>query len=192
MVGGPGTVSAQGIVSGVRKALFLDRDGVINRSLVRDGRAFAPVHAQDLEILPGVPAALSRTRSAGFLNVVVTNQPDISTGRQSSAVLAQMHQRLARELSIDDIRVCVHTDADSCACRKPRPGMLLEAARDLSIDLAASFVIGDRWCDIAAGQRAGCKCFFIDYGYAQKRPAQPYVLVNSLAEAASLLVCDQH
>ena len=174
--------------SGRSHAIFLDRDGVINRSFVRAGKPFAPVSLDDLEILPGVAAALLKMRAAGFLNIVVTNQPDIATGNLRREVLDAMHSRLMNDLAIDSIRVCGHVDADNCACRKPRPGLLLDAARELDIDLAASYMVGDRWRDIAAGQRAGCKSFFIDYHYDEKRPQEPYVTVESLAEVANLLV----
>jgi D-glycero-D-manno-heptose 1,7-bisphosphate phosphatase len=173
----------------LQKAVFLDRDGVINRSLVRDGKPFAPVRLEEFEILPGVAESLLRLRAAGFLNVVVTNQPDISTGKQRPAVLAEMHARLMGELAIDAIRVCPHVETDNCACRKPRPGMLLDAARELGIDLASSYMVGDRWRDVAAGQQAGCRiCYFVDCGYAEKRPEQPYIAVKSLVGVADLIL----
>lgn len=175
----------------MRKAVFLDRDGVINRSLVRGGRPYAPVNLGEFEILPGVPEALHRLRAAGFLNVVATNQPDLSTGKQAPEVLEEMHARLLGELAIDSIRVCPHVDADGCACRKPRPGLILDAARDLQIDAAASYMIGDRWRDIAAGQSAGCECYFIDYGYDEKRPEEPYVAVKSLSDFADRILSRQ-
>lgn len=156
--------------------------------MVREGRPFAPVGLEELEILPGVPEALLKLRAAGFLNVVVTNQPDISTGKQRLEVLAQMHSRLMRELAIDSIRVCSHVDSDNCACRKPQPGLLLDAARDMGIDLAASYMVGDRWRDVGAGQQAGCGCFFVDYGYAERCPEHPYVAVKSLTCAADLIL----
>ena len=172
----------------MRRAVFLDRDGVISRSLVRGGKPYAPVSLEEFEILPGVPEALLRLRADGFLNIVVTNQPDISTGKQRPEVLAEMHARLLRELAIDGIRVCSHVDADNCACRKPRPGLLLDAARDFGVDLAASVMVGDRWRDVAAGQEAGCTAYFIDYEYAEKRPENPYVAVKSLADAVDRIL----
>ena len=175
-----------------RRALFLDRDGVINRSIVRGGRPYAPVSLQELEILPAVAEALLRTRAAGFLNVVVTNQPDIATGKQQLAVLRHMHAFMMAELAIDSIKVCTHLDADGCACRKPNPGLLLDAAREMNIDLSASFMVGDRWSDVAAGQRAGCTSFFIDHGYAEKRPEHPYITAGSLLEVAELMVRQAH
>ena len=173
----------------MRRAVFLDRDGVINRSLVRDGKPYAPINAAEFELLPGVPAALSRLRQHGFLNIVVTNQPDVATGRQQREDIDALHERLKTELAIDAIKTCCHLDTDDCACRKPKPGLLLEAAREFSIDLGASFMVGDRWRDVAAGQRAGCKtCFFIDYGYAEKRPEQPFIVVKSLAKSVGLIL----
>jgi D-glycero-D-manno-heptose 1,7-bisphosphate phosphatase len=171
-----------------RAALFLDRDGVINRSIVRDGRPFAPTRLDELEILPGVVDALRRARDAGLLNVVVTNQPDIATGKQDRQMLEAMHGRLMSELALDSIKVCGHVDADDCMCRKPRPGLLLEAARELNIDLAASFIVGDRWRDVGAGQRAGCRALFIDHGYDERRPEPPYQSVESLADAVDFVV----
>jgi D-glycero-D-manno-heptose 1,7-bisphosphate phosphatase len=173
----------------VRKAVFLDRDGVINRAVVRDGKPYPPDTLAALEILPGVPEALRQLREAGFLNVVVTNQPDVATGKQKRAVVEQMHSHLADRLSLDAIKVCYHTDADGCPCRKPKPGMLIEAAGELSISLADSFLVGDRWRDVAAGQAAGCRrSYFIDGGYAERGPDQPYVAVKSLSKAVDLIL----
>lgn len=167
----------------VKRAVFLDRDGVINRAVVRDGKPYPPDSLKDLEILPGVAAALARLRAAGFVNVIVTNQPDVATGKQRREAVEEIHEFLLSSCTVDAVKVCFHVDADNCACRKPKPGMLLEAANDLCIDLAKSFMIGDRWRDVAAGQAAGCKTFFIDAGYSEKRPDKPYVAVKSLPEA---------
>lgn len=175
----------------MRRAVFLDRDGVINRSLVRNGKPYAPTQAAEFELLPGVAAALNRLRQNGFLNIVVTNQPDIATGKQRREDLDALHRHLQAGLAIDAIKVCCHVDADDCACRKPKPGLLLEAAREFNIDLGASFMVGDRWRDVAAGQRAGCKtCFFIDYGYAEKGPEQPFTVVKSLENSVGLMLAE--
>jgi D-glycero-D-manno-heptose 1,7-bisphosphate phosphatase len=167
----------------VKRAVFLDRDGVINRAVVRHGKPYPPDTLAELEILPGVAETLARLRAAGFVNVIVTNQPDVATGRQKREVVEAMHEFLLSRLPVDAVKVCYHVDADHCACRKPKPGMLLEAAGELDIELAASFMVGDRWRDIAAGQAAGCKCFFLDYGYNEKQPENPYVAVESLPQA---------
>lgn len=172
------------VAGGARRAVFLDRDGVINRAVVRGGKPYPPASLDELEILPGVGEALERLRAAGLLNIVVTNQPDVGTGAQRRDVVEEIHARLKASLALDDIRICYHTDADGCACRKPKPGMLLEAAREHGVHLAASYMVGDRWRDVAAGQAAGCACYFIDHGYLEARPAAPFVSVESLLDAA--------
>jgi D-sedoheptulose 7-phosphate isomerase len=172
-----------------RRAVFLDRDGVINRTFVRDGKPFPPSTLQELEILPGVPEALEELKQYGYKLLVVTNQPDVARGKQSRQTIDAMHQALSARLPLDDIFVCYHTDQDKCDCRKPLPGMLFEAARKHNIDLAASFMVGDRWRDIEAGYNAGCKTILIDYGYSEKSPAQvPDLRVGSLREAADWII----
>ena len=174
-----------------RRAVFLDRDGVINWAVVRNGKPFPPDTVAELEVLPGVPQALSALRAAGFLNVLVTNQPDVGTGKQRREVVEAMHARLLRELALDAVKVCYHVAEDGCGCRKPRPGMLLEAAAEQGIDLASSYVVGDRWRDVAAGQAAGCRtAFFIDYGYREQRPSPPFIATESLAAAARCILAD--
>jgi D-glycero-D-manno-heptose 1,7-bisphosphate phosphatase len=177
-----------GIDRRVRRAVFLDRDGVINRALVRDGKPFPPATAAELEVLPGVAGALARLRAAGFRLVVVTNQPDVARGTQRREVIDGMHRRLAAELPIDEFRVCDHDDRDECACRKPKAGMLEAAARDAEISLADSFMVGDRWRDVEAGRRAGCATVFIDWGYDERRPEDPDAVVGSLTEAADWIL----
>jgi len=171
-----------------RRAVFLDRDGVINRAVVRGGKPYPPDSLEALEILPGVAGALDSLRAAGFLNVVVTNQPDVATGKQRREIVEAIHQSLYVTFSLDAIKVCYHAEEEGCECRKPKPGMLLAAAREMNIDLARSFLVGDRWRDVGAAQAAGCRALFIDYAYKEKRPDKPYVAVNSLAEAASFIL----
>ena len=168
----------------MRRAVFLDRDGVINASLVRDGKPYPPAGLEEFRILPGVAEAIRSLHEAGFVVVVVTNQPDVPTGIQTREVVEAIHSSLVNELLIDEFRVCYHTDADNCACRKPKAGMLLEAAHDLGIDLTQSFMVGDRWRDIEAGKAADCYTFFIDYGYEERKPSLPDVVVTSLKEAS--------
>jgi D-glycero-D-manno-heptose 1,7-bisphosphate phosphatase len=177
-----------GIDRGIRRAVFLDRDGVINRAVVRDGRPFPPATVDELEVLPGVAAALERLRAAGFRLVVVTNQPDVARGTQRRDVIDRMHAQLAETLPIDEFRVCDHDDSDHCRCRKPRPGMLEDAAREAGISLADSFMVGDRWRDIEAGRLAGCTVIFIDRGYHERRPDRPDAIAGSLPEAAEWIL----
>ena len=127
-------------------------------------------------------------RVAGYLVIMVTNQPDVATGVQRQDVVQAMHGRLRAAGLCDDIKVCYHTDADACDCRKPKPGMLLEAAREWWIDLADSFMVGDRWRDVAAGKAAGCYTFFIDYKYRERRADSPDAVVGSLEEAGRLIL----
>jgi len=175
---------------GKSRAVFLDRDGVINRAFVREGKPFPPPTPQDLEVLPGVPEALQELKSHGYKLLVVTNQPDVGRGKQSREALEAMHHALRTSLPLDDILVCCHTDQDHCDCRKPLPGMLLEAARKHNIDLASSFMVGDRWRDIEAGYNAGCKTILIDYGYSERPPDHvPDLRVGSLREAADWIIC---
>jgi len=171
-----------------RSAVFLDRDGVINRTFIRDGTPHPPVSLRDLEILPHVPEALSALKAQGYSLVVVTNQPDVGAGKMARPAVEGIHAHLLKELPIDAVKVCYHVEADSCSCRKPRPGMLLEAAREFKIDLVRSSLVGDRWRDVGAAQAAGCRAYFIDWGYAETKPDQPYVAVESLPEAVALIL----
>ncbi len=172
-----------------QRAVFLDRDGVINRAVVQNGKPYPAARVAELEILPGVEQALRRLHEAGFLIIVVTNQPDVARGTQRRETVEAIHGLLFRAgLHIDAFYVCYHDGPDNCDCRKPQPGMLLAASRDHGIDLAQSFIVGDRWRDIEAGQRAGCTAFLVDYGYAETRPNPPYVTVDSLASAAERIL----
>jgi D-glycero-D-manno-heptose 1,7-bisphosphate phosphatase len=145
---------------------------------------------KELELLPDVASSLHDLKAHGFALFVITNQPDVSRGTQTRDAVEAIHRELASSLPIDDIFVCYHDDADHCACRKPNPGMLLEAQRKHNIDLSRSFVIGDRWRDIDAGHAAGCKTVLIDYGYRERKPARPpEATVRSLREAADWILC---
>ena len=175
-------------MSGIRRAVFLDRDGVLNRVQTRDGVPYPPASVSEFEILPDALPELKRLRGSGFLLFVVTNQPDVRRGTQSLPVIEEMHRILRAELPIDDFFVCYHDDAEACDCRKPSPGGLLEAAERHQLDLSNSFMVGDRWRDVEAGQRAGCTPFFIDYGYAERQPVPPFERVSSLAEAAERIM----
>ncbi len=140
-----------------RPAVLLDRDGVLVRLVWRAGRWVSPRQLAEFALLPGAAAAVTRLRAAGLPVIVVTNQPDLARGLLEMRTLAEMHRQLAAQLAVDAIYVCPHDDADGCACRKPRPGLLLAAARDFSLDLRRSFLVGDSWKDIAAGQAVGCR-----------------------------------
>jgi len=172
----------------VTRIVFLDRDGVINRAVLRDGLPTPPASVQDLEVLPGVPQALASLKAAGFLLVVVTNQPDVARGTQTREAVEEMNDTLRRSLPLDAVKVCYHDDRDHCDCRKPSPGMLLEAARELDADLGRCYMVGDRWKDIEAGQRAGTTSILVECGYPEKGPGRPAATVRSLKEAADWII----
>jgi D-glycero-D-manno-heptose 1,7-bisphosphate phosphatase len=172
----------------MRPAVFTDRDGVINRAFIRDGAPHPPASLQDLDILPHVAEAVGALRTAGYLVVAVTNQPDVARGTSSRQVVDGIHERLMRELHLDAILTCFHDDADECSCRKPKPGLLLQAAREFDIDLSSSFMVGDRWRDVEAGKRAGCRTFLVDRSYAENRPDSHDFSVGSLFEASRIIL----
>lgn len=170
------------------RAVFLDRDGVVNQGVVRDGKPYPPQTVRELRLLPKVEEAVGKLKKHGFSVIVVTNQPDVRTGVQRLEVVEEMHRKLMEWLPLDAIKVCCHTDDDGCDCRKPKAGMILAAANEYGIDLSASFMVGDRWRDIAAGNRAGCHSFFVDYGYDERRPEGDYETVSGLPDAVDKIV----
>lgn len=173
----------------LRKAVFLDRDGVINRPIIKHGKPYSPSSLEEFDILPGVGKALEKLREAGFLLICVTNQPDVARGKQSREVVDAIHRYLLESLVLDEILVCYHDDGDECGCRKPLPGLLLRAAEQYAIDLEKSFMVGDRWRDMEAGKNAGCRTIFMDYGYMERGPSfPPEQVVSSLAEAAEWIL----
>ena len=176
----------------MKRAVFLDRDGIINRAIVRGGKPYPPATLEEFEFLPGAVRAIHALRKAWFLIIVVTNQPDVATGAQRREVVEAMHDKLRAAGLCDDIKACYHTDADGCDCRKPKPGMLIDAAREWQIDLSRSFMVGDRWRDVAAGKAAGCYTFFIDYEYRERRAENPDAVVGSLEEAGKLILQEPH
>jgi transaldolase len=179
-------------IDAVNRAVFLDRDGVLNEAIVRGGKPYPPTSPDELQIVDGAAEALLRLKAAGFRLIVVTNQPDVARGTQSRAVVEAIHDRLRAALPVDEILVCYHDDRDACDCRKPRPGALLDAAERHRIDLRASFMVGDRWRDVEAGRRAGCTSLFLDRGYDERAPRPPFIRVHSIGAAAQrILEMDQ-
>jgi D-glycero-D-manno-heptose 1,7-bisphosphate phosphatase len=173
---------------GLRPGVFLDRDGVIVVPEFRDGRSFAPRRLRDFRLYPEAAASLQRLKRAGFLLAVVTNQPDVGNGLIDRSEVDAMHESMTRELPLDAVKACFHRQADHCDCRKPKPGMILEAAAELGINLKQSFMVGDRSSDVEAGRAAGCATVFIDLGYAEPAPAAPDHVVRSIMEAAEVIL----
>ena len=167
----------------VRGAVFLDRDGVLNEAVVRDGQPHPPTSPADVVILPGVRAAIDAFREAGLVTVVVTNQPDIARGSTCLDDVALINRTVADALGIDVVVVCPHDDADGCVCRKPLPGMILEAAAQHGIDLTRSVLVGDRWRDVEAGRAAKVPTVFVDRAYDERQPEDADLTVAELADA---------
>ena len=172
----------------IRRAVFLDRDGVLNRAIVRNGKPYPPQTLEEFEILPEVPDALRRLRQAGFHLVVVTNQPDVARGVQQRSAVEAINRELTSRLPIHAVRVCYHDDKDRCACRKPKPGLLLESAADMGLEIDGSYMIGDRWRDIEAGRAAGCQTVLIDRGYREGHDCAPDRVATDLRDAADWIL----
>ena len=170
------------------RAIFLDRDGVLNRALVRDGLPYPPTELAEVEILPGVLEALLMLKDAGFVLITASNQPDVARGSLSIDNVEAINAYLGERLPIDRFIMCYHDSTDDCVCRKPKPGMLDAGALEFNIDLSQSYMVGDRWRDVEAGNNAGCKTIFIDYGYAERQPESYNFVVTSLLEAAQKIL----
>lgn len=174
-----GVLSAQ-----INKAVFLDRDGVLTRSFVREGKGYAPRTLAEFEILPDAMEACRMIKKAGYLLIVVTNQPDVGRGFIPPEVMEEMHRRLHEVLPLDEILSCTDPSEAPGPRRKPAPGMLIEAAAKWHIDFRSSFLVGDRKSDIEAGEAVGCRGIFIDHHYAEAKPQRPAATCNTLLEAA--------
>lgn len=166
------------------RAVFLDRDGVVNETVIRNGKPYPPASLDQVRIVTNAAESLRQLKERGFLLVVVTNQPDVRRGTTKQQTVEEIHAVLADQLPIDDFFICFHDDEDRCECRKPLPGLLREAANKHKINLEKSFLIGDRWRDIEAGAAAGCRTVLIDYHYEERKPEHPpHATVSSLDEA---------
>lgn len=176
-------------VGTVTRAVFLDRDGVLNRAVVRDGKPYPPADAASVELVDGAVDGMARLKAAGFLLLVVTNQPDVARGTQSAAELSAINDVLRAALPLDAFFICPHDSGDGCDCRKPKPGLILQGAAAHGADLSASFVIGDRWRDMDAAKAAGVRGVWIDYGYVERGPSEsPAATVKSLLEAVDWIM----
>jgi D-glycero-D-manno-heptose 1,7-bisphosphate phosphatase len=167
----------------MNKAIFLDRDGVINASVVRERKPYPPDSLQELVIIEGVKEGLLKLKNAGYYLLIITNQPDVARGKTPIEKVNEIHNFMLSELAVDEVYCCFHDDSENCDCRKPKPGMILQATKKLNINLNLSFLVGDRWRDIEAGNAAGCTTYFIDYGYQERQPGNIKHRVASLEEA---------
>lgn len=179
---------AAGAPAGGRAAVFLDRDGVLNRVSIRDGLPFGPMTLADFVLVEQAAADVRRLKDAGYTVIVATNQPELARGRLAPEILEAMHAKLSAEVPVDAIYVCPHDDADRCACRKPQPGLLLSAAREHGIDLSRSFMVGDRWRDVEAGKAAGCRTVLVEMGYREAQKTPPDHVAAGLRDAVTWIL----
>jgi len=176
-----------------RPAVFLDRDGTLNAAVVREGKPYPPATAGEFHLLPGVAEGCARLSRAGYALVVVTNQPDVGRGTQSKAVVEEIHRRMCSLLPIDRVEVCYDPGGEQppSEFRKPAPGMLRRAAAEMRLNLAASWMVGDRWRDVDCGRNAGCRTLFLDCGYAEQLRARPDFTARSFSEAVDIILADR-
>ena len=176
----------------MKKTIFLDRDGVINKAIVLNGKPYPPPNLDDVKICKGVRESMDLLKASNWMIIVVTNQPDVARGITSRFKVEKINSYLKQRLPIDEIYTCYHDDNDNCECRKPKPGFLKLAAKNNIINLSESYMIGDRWSDIEAGEIAGCKTFFIDNDYNEKKPLNFTFRVKSLKEATDIILGRRH
>lgn len=162
----------------MNRAVFLDRDGIVNKAIVKDGKPYPPKDVNQIHFIKYFQNVMNRLKKEGFKVFVFTNQPDVARGTQTKEQVEKINNYIFKKLPIDKIYCCYHDDKDNCECRKPKPGMILQAAKEFDIDLKKSWVIGDRSKDIEAGIAAGCKTIFVDYGYKEKLNCKPSVVIK--------------
>lgn len=173
----------------MRKAVFFDRDGVLNIAIVQNGKPYPPLTVEELVITPGAIEQLPILCKRGYLLIGITNQPDVARGKQTVKEVEEINLQLLMKLPLEEIFCCFHDDQDNCNCRKPKPGLIFQAAKKYDVDLSESFVVGDRWKDIAAGISAGCHTILIDYGYSESNyGVKPEKTVHTLSEAINYIV----
>lgn len=169
-----------------KKAIFLDRDGVINDVIFRgSNKPIAPWSLEEFKLYVGIEEPLRQLSDSGYLLFVVSNQPDISKGLVDIQIVQQMNDIIVSQFPIEKVVFCPHEDRHKCACRKPKSGMLIELAAEYGVDLNASYLIGDNWKDIAAGEAAGCKTILIKRAYNKTVNADNYV--QSLDEVTKII-----
>ena len=171
----------------MKKAVFLDRDGVINKAFIKNGLPESPNSLSELEILPRVKESILRLKKLNFICLVVTNQPDVQRGKIKKNTIIKMNNFLKKKIELDDIFVCYHDDQDNCNYRKPKPGLLLQARKKWNVDFKKSFIVGDRWRDIQAGKKVGCKTIFLDYKYKDIKPKNPDFVTDTLLNATYII-----
>ena len=153
----------------MNKAIFFDRDGVLIQAPVIDGKPKSIENVSDI-IFIVEESLIIKLRDLGFYLIAITNQPDISRKKIKPEFVEKINNLIKTKYYLDDFYVCPHSDQDNCECRKPKNGLILDAAKDYNLDLSSCFMIGDRWRDIAAAEISGCKSIYIDYSYNEQKP----------------------
>lgn len=171
-----------------KRAVFLDRDGVLIESVVVDGKPYPAPDVESVRFVEGAQDLCRSLTDAGYLLICVTNQPDVARGTTKRQTVEAINRFIAGKIGIDRFEVCYHDDADGCDCRKPKPGLIIAAAQELDIDLGRSFMIGDRWKDVEAGKHAGCRTIFVDYSYDEAMRSEPDYRVRQVADAADIIL----
>jgi len=172
----------------MKKAVFLDRDGVLSKTQIKNGKSFAVKNLKDFKLFCHSRESVKKLKLAGFMVIVVTNQPDVGKKIISKIVLNKMHKKLKNKTNVDAIYTCTHTQNNNCYCRKPKPGMILNAAKKFNIDLKKSFMVGDRFSDIIAGQKAKCRSIFLDKKYFEKKPKSQEATFSNLKQATNYIL----
>lgn len=170
------------------KCVFLDRDGVINDVILKNGNPHPPINVQGVRILKNVNKSLISLKKSGFYLAVITNQPDVSRKITTKKQVEAINNYIMSKLPLDEINTCFHDNFHNCQCRKPQPGMILDVAKRKNIDLTKSFMIGDRKSDIEAGKKAGCKTIFIDNNYNEEKPKNYDFKAVSLYAASQIIL----
>ena len=168
-----------------RKAIFLDRDGTLNKAYIENGLPISPSSLNKFKIIKGVKKSINRLKKLNFLCILITNQPDVFRGKISKKTVVKMNSYIKKKIKLDDMFVCYHDNEHNCSCRKPKPGLLLKASKKWKIDLKKSFMIGDRWKDILAGKKVGCKTIFINNNYKNDKKVKADFTFKSLLKAVN-------
>ena len=169
------------------KGLFLDRDGVVNHSVIRYNKPYAPLNIKQVKIIPAIKNVIKFAKKNGFKVFIITNQPDVSRGLTKKEKVEEINKFINKELcDVDYIFTCYHDNQDQCECRKPKPGAFIALSQKYNIDLTKSIMVGDRAKDIEAAKNANCSSVFIDYGYNEIKPTDQTYTINAVDE---LLCC---
>jgi D-glycero-D-manno-heptose 1,7-bisphosphate phosphatase len=168
-----------------RMAVFLDRDGTLNKAYIEDGLPISPSSLNKFKIIKGVKKSINRLKKLNFLCILITNQPDVFRGKIAKKTVVKMNSYIKKKIKLDDMFVCYHDNEHNCSCRKPKPGLLLKASKKWKIDLKKSFMIGDRWKDILAGKKVGCKTIFINNNYKNDKKVKADFTFKSLLKAVN-------